>query len=453
MTSRSGKIKLLPTGDYPITVLDAVKVGDGTSKTLKQYINEKIQNTGTTIISNSGDNVLELKNLNMINTSSYTTDSRGWKVFDKIEVTPNRTYAFCFLSNWSYFEKEDGTQVSTNDYANPQGSFSGTITVPSDCKYLIAKTSENNLSKAYLSEFLYSHSEEQNVFLAGVVDDSQIENLRNYIMYGHLYGKKLYCVGDSTTQGTYNYHRKVADKLYMTNLSVGVGGARYSCGVGTNESSNIIYNNLNMDNVKNAEVITIMAGCNDIGNQTPIGTFEDRTLETFYGAIHLTVQKILQVRPDIRIGLITPFPKGTINGSEMWERCKKYNDVIKDVAGYYQIPVFDALTESGMCIDIGLNGTPTMYEICQSSDAGALKVVTTVTDSSTEIAYDDVIKVTDLSNTITADNNQYVKVSSTLMYNGMLYDGTHATTLGQQIFAGHLVDFIGSLKIWNRKLD
>ena len=452
MTNRNGKIKLLPTGDYPITVLDAVKVGNGTNKTLKQYLNEKIQNNGS-IVYNNRDSVLELKNLNMIDTSSYTTDSRGWKVFDKIEVEPNRTYAFYFLSNWSYFEKEDGTQISTNDYANPQGAIEGTITVPSDCKYLVAKASENNISNVYLSEFLYSHTQEKNIFIAGVVDDSQIENLRNYIMYGHLYGKKLYCIGDSTTQGTYNYHRKVADKLYMTNLSAGVGGARYSCGTGTNESSNIIYNNIDMDKLKNAEVLTIMAGCNDISNSTPIGTFEDRTLETFYGAMHLTIQKILQVRPDIRIGLITPFPKGTINGSEMWEKCKKYNDVIKGVAGYYQIPVFDGLTESGMAIDIGLNGTPSAYEICKSTDSGALEVVTTVTDSGTQIAYDDVIKVTDLSKTLTADNKQYVKVSSKLMYNNMLYDGTHATTLGQQTFAGHLVDFIGSLKVWNRKLD
>lgn len=55
--------------------------------------------------------------------------------------------------------------------------------------------------------------------------------------------------------------------------------------------------------------------------------------------------------------------------------------------------------------------TPAYYSVCQSTDDGALNVVTMVTDSSTQIALDDIIVQTtpeDLS-TLTGDGTEYVK--------------------------------------------
>lgn len=55
--------------------------------------------------------------------------------------------------------------------------------------------------------------------------------------------------------------------------------------------------------------------------------------------------------------------------------------------------------------------TPAYYSVCTSSDDGALNVVTVVTDSSTQIALDDIIGQTtpeDLS-TLTGDGTEYVK--------------------------------------------
>ena len=55
--------------------------------------------------------------------------------------------------------------------------------------------------------------------------------------------------------------------------------------------------------------------------------------------------------------------------------------------------------------------TPAYYSVCQSTDDGALNVVTMVTDSSTQIALNDIIVQTtpeDLS-TLTGDGTEYVK--------------------------------------------
>lgn len=55
--------------------------------------------------------------------------------------------------------------------------------------------------------------------------------------------------------------------------------------------------------------------------------------------------------------------------------------------------------------------TPAYYSVCQSTDDGALNVVTVVTDSSTQIALDDIIGQTtpeDLSG-LTGDGTEYVK--------------------------------------------
>ena len=55
--------------------------------------------------------------------------------------------------------------------------------------------------------------------------------------------------------------------------------------------------------------------------------------------------------------------------------------------------------------------TPAYYSVCQSTDDGALNVVLTVSDASTEIALDDIIgQITpeDLS-TLTGDGTEYVK--------------------------------------------
>ena len=95
-------------------------------------------------------------------------------------------------------------------------------------------------------------------------------------------------------------------------------------------------------------------------------------------------------------------------GSNKIVNSKYLYDVLKVEDDRRNTKLYDALhvEKTKTVID-----TPAYYSVCTSSDDGALNVVTVVTDSSTQIALDDIIGQTtpeDLS-TLTGDGTEYVK--------------------------------------------
>ena len=394
MANTEMKIKVLPNNEAPVTLAEAVYLGDGTSKTLKS----KLEEMSNINVLTDDKVVVEAKNLNLIDTSSYTLDNRGWATFEQVEVKEGKQYSYYFLANWSYFLDSKGKTVSVKVTDCTTSSPEGILTIPynHDIKFLVPKVGEQNVEAVYLSEFAIvhsnAHSKIHNSYLASITNDNFREQLKKDILYGHLYGKNLYCIGDSITQGSYNYHSIIADRLYMKNISKGVGSSRY-CLPGYTEASNIIYNNIEEDRLLKADVITIMAGTNDISNSSPIGNFTDRDCNTFYGALHLTFQKILQARPDARIGIISPPQRGSIISDETRKKCIEYANCIEEVCNYYNIPYLNGMANS-YAVDIGLNG----------------------------------------------DN---------FMYNGMLYDGIHTSEIGRKLMADKMFDFVAGLRVWD----
>ena len=58
---------------------------------------------------------------------------------------------------------------------------------------------------------------------------------------------------------------------------------------------------------KEADIIVVMGGTNDHGHgDAPIGTFEDRTPDTFYGACHTMMRSLLETYPEAVIVICTP---------------------------------------------------------------------------------------------------------------------------------------------------
>ena len=93
MTNTEMKIKVLPNNEAPVTLAEAVYLGDGTSKTLKSKL-EEISNIN---VLTDDKVVVEAKNLNLIDTSSYTLDNRGWATFEKVEVKEGKQYSYYFF--------------------------------------------------------------------------------------------------------------------------------------------------------------------------------------------------------------------------------------------------------------------------------------------------------------------------------------------------------------------
>lgn len=164
-----------------------------------------------------------------------------------------------------------------------------------------------------------------------------------------------------------------------------------------------------------SDVVVVMGGTNDIRIGIPLGTMNDRTDYTFYGALHaicqtlidkfLTDADVLVNGIDKTIVLMTPLKNGIeygklyygsddpthVNGKTFQDFAK----AVKDVAQYYSLPCFDMQNESGI--------NPHISRTIQGWQEG----------------YED-------------------------LYNPLITDGTHPTKLGHEKIAKRLAQwFIG----------
>ena len=85
------------------------------------------------------------------------------------------------------------------------------------------------------------------------------------------------------------------------------------------------------------------------------GTMSDRRADTFYGGYHLLIEKLYQRYPNAQIIIMTPLHRMSEDETDYNElgvrrvgSLADYADAIKEVAGYYGIPVWDAFRCSGM---------------------------------------------------------------------------------------------------------
>ena len=104
-----------------------------------------------------------------------------------------------------------------------------------------------------------------------------------------------------------------------------------------------------------ADVVVIFGGTNDYGHgDAPLGTMDDRTDDTFYGALHLLYLDLLKKYPDARLLVMTPLhrvgEKAHINemGKPTEADLETYVNIIEEVAAYYAIPVLDLYRTSGL---------------------------------------------------------------------------------------------------------
>lgn len=183
-----------------------------------------------------------------------------------------------------------------------------------------------------------------------------------------LKGLKINFLGDSITEGV---GVSSLDKLYLeilkkeTNLkevrNYGISATRYALQTGWPARPKDDYVDVNsfserfdkMDN--DADVVVVFGGTNDYGHgDAPIGTFEDRTPETFYGACHYLYSGLVKKYLGKPIVIMTPLHRigeesrsyGVKPGD--FGTLKEYVDIIREVAEYYSLPVLDLYKESGL---------------------------------------------------------------------------------------------------------
>lgn len=180
-----------------------------------------------------------------------------------------------------------------------------------------------------------------------------------------LKGKKIVFLGDSITEGCgtsgaeHHFVTLVGKEGgFRESKNYGIGGTRIARQTKPSDCENwdkdfcARVEELDED----ADIIGVFGGTNDFGHgDAPLGTFDDRTVYTFYGACHYLMNRLIERFPGKAIFIMTPIHRVTEDNMK-GDGCKAYNvaplktyvEIIREVAEYYSLPVLDLYAVSGI---------------------------------------------------------------------------------------------------------
>ncbi len=183
-----------------------------------------------------------------------------------------------------------------------------------------------------------------------------------------LEGLKINFLGDSITQGVGAssketvYHAILKKEANLKEArSYGISGTRFAFQKGTLSIPKDDYVDANsfcerfeqMDD--DADVVVVFGGTNDYGHgDAELGSFSDRTPDTFYGACHYLFRGLIKKYLGKTIVIMTPLHR--IDETKIPEAKKmgnygilrEYVNIIREVAEYYSLPVLDLYSTSGL---------------------------------------------------------------------------------------------------------
>jgi len=179
-----------------------------------------------------------------------------------------------------------------------------------------------------------------------------------------LENKKINFLGDSITEGhgttglDKRFTHLIAQEYHLAKENnYGIGGTRIAR---QQQPSNAIWDQDYCSRVDSmdpdADIVVVFGGTNDFGHgDAPLGSFSDRTPDTFYGGCHVLMEKLINKYPEATIVFLTPLhrcnednPRGDGNKACDVAPLSVYVDIIKEVARYYSLPVLDLYAESGI---------------------------------------------------------------------------------------------------------
>lgn len=204
-----------------------------------------------------------------------------------------------------------------------------------------------------------------------------------------LKGRKVLILGDSITEGVgaSSYDKSyvpVFEKLSGANVkNYGVSGTRIARQTVKYEIEQFDRDFLErveeMDS--DADIIVVFGGTNDFGHgDAKIGDFNSRSEYTFYGAMHCLCEKLLCKYPNSEIIFMTPlhreFEEAELKEGEISDKIplSGYVSIIKEVAGYYGLPVLDLYNISGIQPKVEIIKREYMPDGLHPSDKGARRI-------------------------------------------------------------------------------
>lgn len=176
-----------------------------------------------------------------------------------------------------------------------------------------------------------------------------------------LEGMTFVFLGDSITEGvgvSGNDKRyfELLKKNYGLKSVVGYGiaGTRFAKQLTPSEEPSFDrYFASRIPEMGEADAVVVFGGTNDFGHgDAPIGSFSDRTPDTFYGACHDLFTRLIEKYPGKPIVIMTPLHR--VEEDDIYVKhgvsvtLKDYVQIIREVAEYYALPVCDLFKASGM---------------------------------------------------------------------------------------------------------
>ncbi len=173
-------------------------------------------------------------------------------------------------------------------------------------------------------------------------------------------------VGDSITEGVNcegDTYWELLEKMLELKSAVGMGvaGSCISSSSSYGDEHEPLVNRYG-DIPADADLITIFMGTNDYGHDTPLGTIDDTTDTSFYGALNIIASALIENNPNAEIVFITPLHRyGYGTNSATGEAhtfdhipngaghtLEDYVNAIKAICDKYSLNVIDLYTELDM---------------------------------------------------------------------------------------------------------
>jgi lysophospholipase L1-like esterase len=170
-----------------------------------------------------------------------------------------------------------------------------------------------------------------------------------------LNGKKINFLGDSITEGVGASEKKYC---YVEQFAAATGAVCRNYGIsGTRIAKRRVpyeipefdryYASRVPEMDPDADVVVVFGGTNDYGHgDAPLGEMSDRTVWTYYGALHVLFTALIEKYPTAQIVILTPLHRE--DEEKRTPILKPFVDATRQVAEYYSLPVLDLWANYGI---------------------------------------------------------------------------------------------------------
>lgn len=196
-----------------------------------------------------------------------------------------------------------------------------------------------------------------------------------------LQNKKINILGDSITEGVgvsapeKAYPAVLKEKYGLAEVrNYGISGTRFARQhkpTKDNPRFDLDFCSRVCEMDTDADIVVVFGGTNDFGHgDAEIGSFSDRTPDTFYGACHTLMQTIIERFPASAIVFMTPLHRAVEEQAGKLP-LSGYVSIIREVAEYYSLPVLDLYKSSGLQPQVPVIRERYVPDGLHPNDAGA----------------------------------------------------------------------------------